>query len=177
MNTVNGNQNVNNVGGEKKVRTSNGPYKKDVFTAFLEWSVLTTKERRNLDIITAKDFSIKYKVHESQLSRWRKREDFKYAKNELQKSKWEDLTPDVIDGLYRRCTRYGTSSDVEFWLAYIEGWDRKKEVKELDKVTLAPDDIRSLTEYLPEEEKKMFWETLTGLLAKASTAEELEKRK
>lgn len=176
MTTLDDKQNVNTSGGKKETRTNNGPYKVDVFTAFLEWSVLTTKEKKKLCILTAKDFSIQYKIHESQLSRWKARDDFKQAKIKLQRSKWGDLTPDVVEGLYKRCVRYGTASDVELWLAYVEGWNRKQELKELKEVTLGPNDIRSLTEFLPEEEQKKFYDTLIDLIAKAEVSRALENR-
>ncbi len=64
------------LGGNQKSRKKCGPKMTDVFKAFIEWSVMTSKERDEIKISTAKAFAKKYKLHPSHLSSWKTRDDF-----------------------------------------------------------------------------------------------------
>lgn len=151
-----------------------GPYRTEVFEAFLNWSVLTTDEKKKVGTPTAKAFASKYKIHQSQLSRWKARGDFSVTKAELNQRQWSERTPDVIEGLYKRCVRYGMASDVELWLAYVERWDKKQVHEIKGSVSLRSDDIRSLVDYLPPEKRKLFYETLAGLIAEVEQYKQKE---
>lgn len=78
-------------------------------------------------------------------------------------------TPDVLEGLYNRCVKYGMATDVELWLAYVEGWNKKQVLEHMAEVKLGKDDIRTLVDLLPEEDQKHFYNTLTDLIAKVET--------
>lgn len=150
------------MGTQVKAQKANRP---SAFTAFIEWSVLTTSEKKKADLPTAKSFASKHKVHESQLSRWKSRSDFKSEKAMQQRLKWSDQTPDVIEGLYKRCTKYGTAHDVELWLVFIEGWDRKLSPPTRPALEFEPHDIRVLVSRLPKEKQRMYYSTLAELVA------------
>lgn len=163
-------KNVNSGGGKKKPRKKTEPQKVDTFKAFIDWSVMTSKERDEIKLSTAKLFAGKYKLHESQLSRWKDRNDFVELKSIARREKWEELTPDVIHGLYERCVRYGMASDVELWLAYVEGWDKKQVLEHREEITLGPNDIRAMVDLLPEEKQGKFYDVLTRLISEAEYA-------
>jgi hypothetical protein len=161
----------NNLGGcPKKSKTQ--IYRKDTFDNFIEWSILTDKEKTERNLVTAKAFAKKYKITEAQLSKWKKRAEFSELKKERMMDKMRDSTPDVLNAFCDRCKKYGMAHDVELWLLYVEGWDRKHALAEMDKkkLTLAPDDIRVLVERLPKEKQKRFYDTLTELIVEAQEA-------
>lgn len=162
-------QKIKNIGGKTKSR---GPYKQDVFSEFVEWSVMTKKERVTSGIATAKIFAKKYKVHESHLSRWKQREEFRSYKEQRQRSKLQELTPDILEAFYKRCMKYGMSSDIELWLALVEKWDKKKVIEQKQDLQFGPNDIRVLIKHLPPEKQKHFYGTLVKLIADATEAEE-----
>jgi hypothetical protein len=155
---------VNNKGGGFQ------PYKKDVFARFIDWSTLTKKERQKVGIETAKAFAKKYDITEKTLVDWKKRPDFLDLKREAQILKMCEDTPDVLEGLKQRCIRYGMAYDVELFLLYVEGWDRKHVLEILGEVKLGDNDIRSLVELLPENKRAQFYETLANLVAEAEYA-------
>lgn len=168
METTNNVPSVNS-GGDARNDGNDSRRTGEVYNSFLEWVVLTTEEKQKIGLPTAKAFAEKYKVHESQLSRWKARDDFNQAQAELQKFKCGLMTADVLHGLYNRCVKYGMASDVELWLAYVERWDKKQILEHRQEIKLGSEDFRTLVDFLPVDEQKHFYNTLTDLIAKAET--------
>ncbi len=162
-------QKRNNKGGVPK------PYKKDVYARFIDWQAQTSKEREKVGLPYAKDFAKKYGIREATLSEWKKRPEFHELKREAQILKLSDDTSDVLDGLKRRCIRYGMAYDVELFLLYVERWDRKHVLEILSEVKLGDNDIRTLIDGLPEEKQKRFYDTLTELIADAEQARSVDR--
>lgn len=142
-------------------------YKKDVYDRFVDWQALTSKEREKIGIPFAQDFADKYGVKQSTLSNWKKRPEFGELKRNAQVARLGDSTSDVLDGLKRRCIKYGMAYDIELYLLYVEGWDRKHILEILSEVKLGPEDIRTLIDGLEEGDQKRFYDTLTELITKA----------
>lgn len=152
-------------GGSLKVDTQ--PYKQDVFARFIDWSTLTREEKNLEGIPTAKAFAEKYGISQNTILNWKKREDFLDLKRQVQVLKLAEETPDVLHGLKKRCIKYGMAHDVELFLLYVENWDRKHVLEILGEVKLGENDIRSLVALLPETKQKLFYDTLTELIAEA----------
>ena len=161
---------------ENKIKKVNKVYVgiNDIFTEFIKWSVMTKRERQDNLVPTAKVFAEKYNLHPSQLSRWKERDDFRWQKEQSQREKLQELTPDVIDAFFKRCIKYGMSNDIELWLKLVEGWDKKK-VVEHKEIQFGPNDIRVLIAKLSPEKKKNYYTTLARLLADAREANDAEK--
>lgn len=157
-----------NKGGIPK--TAKQPYRQETYNAFVEWSCLTAKEKKECGILTAKAFAKKHNVGESRLSKWKKRDDFSKAYGEAMRLKLTCDTSDVLEGLKDNCIKYGRANDVELFLLYVEGWDRKQALEKKEEVVLGQNDIRLLVDILPEEKRKKFYDTLTDLLAEAENA-------
>lgn len=155
----------NKLGGGK-LRTLR---KKDVFDLFVEWISLTTEERIEKGVEKQMDFANKYNIEQATLSRWKLRADFNERKKQLQISKMQDSTSDVLNGLRKRCVRYGMAYDVELFLLYAEGWDRKHTLEILGEIKLGSNDIRSIIDLLPKEKQRAFYDTLTNLIAEAES--------
>lgn len=160
--------------GDSDIESFNNrePYKKEVFSEFVAWSVLTNEEKGQIGIKNAKVFAKKHSIHESHLSRWKQRNDFHALKMESQRNKLRDLTPDVLAAFHKRCTKYGMGSDIELWLALVEGWDKKKVIEQKQELQFGPNDIRVLIANLSPEKQKFFRTTLARLLADATEAQE-----
>ncbi len=151
----------------KKDGDTRGPYNEDVFGEFISWAVMTRKERQKCNLGSAKAFADRYDIHESQLSRWKLREDFQSQKQAKQREKLQELTPDILDAFFKRCIRYGMSNDVELWLALVEGWDKKKIIAQKPEIQFGPNDIRTLMMNLPKEKQLLYYRTLAQLIADA----------
>ena len=143
------------------------PYKADIHARFIEWQVMTKEEKRTEGLVHGKDFAKKYGIRPTTLSDWKRRQDFAGDKREAFILKFGDNTVDVMNGLMNRCMKYGMAYDVELWLLYVEGWDRKHVIEILKVIKLGEEDIRSLVEYLPDEKKKLFYDTLIDLIGEA----------
>jgi hypothetical protein len=157
-----------------KRKTSGGgtrePKKKDIYGRFIEWIALTHEERAKMGLRFAGDFAQKYGVRPSTLSDWQKRPEFLDLKREAQILKLQLETSDVLDGLKKRCIKYGMAYDVELFLLYVEKWDRKHVLEILGEVKLGDNDIRTLVDLLPEAKQKKFYDVLTELIAEAESA-------
>lgn len=156
----------------KKRKTGGGkrtPNKIDVFDLFIEWISMTTSERKAIGVETHGDFAKKYNIRQPTLSDWKLRADFNERKKQLQVAKMQDSTADVLDGLRKRCVKYGMAYDVELFLLYAEGWDRKHTLEILGEIKLGSNDIRSIIDLLPKEKQKSFYDTLTNLIAEAES--------
>ena len=157
-----------NKGGERK------PYKSTIFGRFVNWIALPTKERIEIGIETQKAFAKKYGVQERTLTEWKQRTDFGEQKREAQILRLQNDTADVLEGLKNRCIKYGMAYDVELFLLYVEKWDRKHVLEILSEVKLGDNDIRTLVDLLPKNKQKLFYDTLTNLIAEAESARAID---
>lgn len=156
-------------GGKKS--TKQKPDKVDVFDLFCYWVVRTPDERKEEKLPDAQqDFAKLHNVEQSTLSRWKSREDYEAARMTKMKDKLSGKTPEVIDALFKRITKYGMGYEVELWLAYVEGWDKKKVLELTGKVEFGDGDIRALIQHLPKTKQKIFYDTITKLLIEAETS-------
>ena len=64
--------------------------------------------------------------------------------------------------------------DVELFLLYVEKWDRKHILEILSEVKLSDNDIRTLVDLLPKDKQKLFYDTLTNLIAEAESARTID---
>ena len=162
----------------KNYKTKRGEYKpqkSEVYARFIKWFALDTKEREEKGIKNLSAFARKYKVTNATLTAWQKRSDFLDLKREEQVLKLQLATSDVLTGLKNRCIRYGMAYDVELFLLYVEKWDRKHVLEILTEVKLGDNDIRSLVDLLPENKQKVFYDTLTNLIAEAENARAIDR--
>ena len=81
-----------------------------------------------------------------------------------------ESTPDVLEGLKKRCIRFGMAYDIELFLFLVHKWDRKQELKIVSEIKIGNDDIRALVSFLPEEKQTQYYETIATLLAEAESA-------
>ena len=149
--------------------------KQTVFDRFIEWIVLTTPERAVLGIETQKDFAKKYNIRAGTLSDWKRRNDFGEKKQMAQVQKLQNATADVLEGLKNRCIKYGMAYDVELFLLYVEKWDRKHVLEILGEIKLGDNDIRTIIDILPKDKRKLFYDTLTNLIAEAESARGIDE--
>lgn len=145
-------------------------YKGNIFERFVEWIALPTADRQRIGIPTQKDFAKKYNVHQTTLTGWKRNDNFGSLKQEAQILRLQNDTADVLEGLKNRCVKYGMAYDVELFLLYVEKWDRKHVLEILGEIKLGDNDIRTLVDLLPEEKQKVFYDTLTNLIAEAESA-------
>ena len=145
--------------------------KKDAFADFVRWSVLSTKERKQANLPpTQKAFAQYWQLDEATCVDWKKREDYKIQRADAIKLNLADKTPEVLNALYTRIKKYGMSFEVELWLAYVEGWDKKTILEHRDQVEFGDGDIRELISHLPEKEQQQFYDVITKLLVQAEEA-------
>lgn len=160
----------------------NSVRKQEIYAAFIEFESLPDPDKaaflgveveltgalkgRYKKIPKLIDFARKYGVHQNTLTAWRRREDFAASVEARQKEWGIDLMPNVMASLYRRCVRYGISSDVELFLAYYKNWDRKQVIKhQVEKFD--ENDIRALLAMLPKEEQDKYYATLFDIIDRA----------
>lgn len=145
--------------------------KKEAFAAFIRWTILTKAERKAEKAPkTQGEFATRWGVDEATLSDWKKRGDFEKYRSTMFRKKLADDVPEVMADLRKRIKKYGQGLDVELYLAYAEGFDRKKVIEIKPPVTLNENDIRVLVSKLPPEKQKEFYDNIARLLAAARTA-------
>lgn len=111
-------------------------------------------------------FAAKHGVHRTTLHLWRKRDDFRKLV-ENSRSDWgKSLTPNVLAALYKRCVKMGMAYDVELWLAYVEGWDRKQIIKHV-REKFDSDDLRAIIAELPEDQQEEAYATIGHIITQA----------
>jgi hypothetical protein len=139
-----------------------------VFDQFCYWIVRTDEERKAENLPKDQNsFAALHKVDITTLSNWKKQADFENTRMAKMREKLNSKTPDVINALYKRIIKYGMGYEVELWLAYVEGWDKKKVLELGGKVEFGDGDVRALVQYLPKEKQKAFYDTITKLLIEA----------
>lgn len=144
---------------------------KEAYVAFIRWDILTAAEKkRDKEPKSQKEFAAKWDINEDTVSDWRKRADFQKMRSEMFRKKLAAEVPEVMADLRKRIKKYGMGMDVELWLAYSEGWDRKRVLEIKPPVEFGEGDIRLLVAKLPPEKQKLFRVTLAKLLAEAEAA-------
>lgn len=148
-------------------------YLKEAYTEFIRWTILTKAERKLEDAPTSqKDFAIKWNIHANTVTDWVKRKDFETRRSDTFRKKLAAEVPEVMSDLRKRIKKYGQGMDVELWLAYSEGWDRKRVVELRPPVQFGENDVRALIEKLPPEKQAKYYETIAKLLADARDADD-----
>jgi len=146
---------------------------KEAYVAFIRWDILTAAEKkRDKEPKNQKEFAAKWDIHENTIVDWRKRADFQKMRSEMFRKKLAAEVPEVMADLRKRIKKYGMGMDVELWLAYSEGWDRKKVLEIKPPVEFGEGDIRILIAKLPPEKQKLFRVTLAKLLAEAEAVQD-----
>lgn len=141
------------------------------FMAFAEWMAKPLPERKEEGLESVKAFAKHYKINRSTLYLWKKKPDFWKRVESLRQHKCREHTSTVIHKLYLRILRYGMAQDVELWLAYVEGWDKKQVIEERPQL-FQEGDLRELVKKLPAEKREEFEETITRLLIEVHRVEE-----
>lgn len=114
-------------------------------------------------------FAKKFGVSDDTLSIWKKRENFAKEVDKEQMDWGLDKVGNVLASLYRRCLDYGKAEDVELFLAYYKGWD-KKQVVAMQREIFSMDDLRALIGVLPQEKQEAFYETISNIITEAELA-------
>lgn len=153
--------------------------KQEVFNKFVDFMALPDPDKARLfgvafdekkgryeSIPSQKDFALKYGVTENTLVLWKKRKDFQSAVDSKQQEWGLDTVPNVMASLYRRCIKYGISTDVELFLAFYKGWDRKQVIKHVHE-KFDMDDVRALIAPLPQEMQDKFHATIAEIISAA----------
>jgi len=120
-----------------------GPYKRDVYDAYVTWRSLPVCMRQKmansvgkelasddekfgelLKIRTQSAFAEKYNVENSTLSNWNKLLEETDGLSDLRK--WgQKLTKNILWSLYKNTVDKGSPRNVELWLQIVEGWTSK----------------------------------------------------
>lgn len=144
---------------------------KEAYEAFLYWSVLTPQIRRSEGLPKSqKAFAEKYHINEDTITDWKKRPEFHGQQMEKLKNTLQQETPGVMFDLRKRIKKYGMGLDIELWLAYVEGWDKKKILEMRETLQFGDNDIRELLAHLPEKKQKEFYDLITKLFTEAEAA-------
>lgn len=145
--------------------------KKEAYVAFIRWDISTKAERKaNKDPKTQKEFAAKWDIAEDTIVDWKARADFQKLRGEMFKKKLAAEVPEVMADMRKRIKKIGKADEVELWLAYAEGWDKKRVLEIKPPVEFGEGDIRLLVSKLPPERQKHFRVTLAELLAEAEAA-------
>lgn len=162
-----GNQNKNT---SQRQSTQDGGIsirKFNAYLAFIEWAATPTPER---EYRTMSEFAEGWNINRTTLYKWKREKEFWQQVEDHRIKKYRERTSTVMQALYNRILKYGMAADVELWLAYFEGWDKKQVAKDAPK-RFAEDDIRELISRLPEEKQKQYYDMLAQLLSDVSIAE------
>lgn len=148
--------------------------KKEAYFAFIHWTICTKAERKAEKLpATQGEFSKKWGISEAGISEWKKRADFEKLRGEMFRKKLAAEVPEVMADMRKRIKKIGKADEVELWLAYSEGWDRKKVVEFKPPLEFAEGDVRALIAKLTPEKQKEYYVTIAKLLADARDAAEL----
>lgn len=158
-----------NRGGTDILKTR-GSYKKDVYQRFVEWYVLEDKQKKEMDLLTQKDFAEKYGINVNTLSLWKATKVFKDNANEEQMNVLDARSPNAWGSFMRRLEKYGYAYEMEVYLAYVKGWDRKQIIEFANELQLTKGDIRALVDKLPTDKQHKFYDTLVDLIDEAQKA-------
>ena len=90
------------------------------------------------------------------------------------RKKLADEVPEVMADMRKRIKKIGKADEVELWLAYSKGWDRKKILEIKPPLEFGEGDIRVLISKLPKDKQKTYYVTLAKLIADAQEAADAE---
>lgn len=153
--------------------TNNPVYLKEAYAAFIDWCVLTDKERKKAGLPkTQGEFAKRWEIHIDTTTDWKKRDDYPKLRWDALQKKMALETPSVIEDLRKRIKKYGMGMDIELWLAISESWDRKHVIEMKQPLQFGLGDIRALIANLPKEKQKQYYQTLGRLIADAKDAED-----
>lgn len=149
-------------------------YKENEYELFCQWSALPFFARKKMGIPTQLQFAKKYGVNDQTLTAWKHRSDYWLKRNKHLKQWGQELTPQVMSALYKKCIREEWSHPkyIELWLKYIEGWDPNAKPEPKGEDYIKPDDIKTLIDILPEEKRNLFYRTLFDLIDEAKKIRE-----
>lgn len=146
---------------------------KEAYVAFVRWDILTVKERLEEKLPdTQEQFAKKWDIRPATISAWKDRKDFAKHRSDMFRKKLAAEIPEVMGDLRKRIKKYGVGLDVELWLAYAEGWDRKKVVEIKPTNDFGEGDVRALIAKLPREKQKTYYATIAKLIADATAADD-----
>lgn len=146
---------------------------KEAYADFIRWTILTKAERKTEKAPhTQSEFARKWNININTTTEWQKRDDYEVLRSEMFKKKLATEVPEVMADLRKRIKKYGMAMDVELWLAYAEGWDKKKVVELKPPMQFGLDDVRALVAKLPKEKQKLYYGTIAKLIADATDADE-----
>ena len=148
---------------------------KGIYQVFTDWFVFTLDEKKKSGILTQKAFAEKYGISEQTLSLWANSRKFKADADIAHINKLNEEGADAWEGVMKRIKKYGFGYEMELYLAYVKGWDRKKVIEFANELRLSDGDLRLLVENLPDARKQFFYDTLTDLIAEATEADELTR--
>ena len=141
---------------------------KEVHTTFIGWSVMTKAARTEAKLpITQTQFAAEHKIDHATIVDWKKRSDYPELRTQAFRDHLTDSTPEVLEALLKRIKKYGMGYEVEIWMAFVEGWDKKTVIERPEALQFGEGDIRSLLKHLPEDKRKNFYVTLAQLIAEA----------
>lgn len=148
-------------------------YLKEAYADFIRWTILTKIERKNEKApMTQTEFAKKWNINIDTTTDWQKRNDFEKLRGDMFRKKLAAEIPEVMADLRKRIKKYGVGLDVELWLAYAEGWDRKKVVEIKPTNDFGEGDVRALIAKLPKEKQKTYYATIAKLIADATDADD-----
>lgn len=156
--------------------------KEEVFKKFIEFSSMPDPDKCEMLEIPFNEktgkyqtspsqvaFAKKFGVAEKTLSAWKGHDTFHKSVEQKQRSWGSEKLPNVLAALYRRCIKYGFASDVELYLAYYAGWDRKQ-LDKYDGRKYELGDLRSLIAKLPLEKQQQFYGTLADIIRESEVS-------
>lgn len=157
----------------EKFYTEHSVHLKEAYADFVRWSILTKLERKAEKAPdTQGQFATKWNIAPDTIVDWKKRADYPKLRGEAFRGKLAAEIPEVMADLRKRIKKYGIGLDVELYLAYAEGWDKKKVVEIKPTNDFGPGDIRALLAKLPKEKQKLYYGTLAKLIADATDADD-----
>lgn len=156
--------------GGSSMLEQKGPYKKDIYQRFVAWYVLTDKQKKDVGLRFQKDFAKQYGISEDTLSLWVNTRVFKDNTNEEQMRVLDARSPNAWASFMERLEKYGYAYEMELYLAYVKGWDRKQVIEFANELQLSKGDIRALVERLPKDKQNKFYDTLVDLIDEAKRA-------
>ena len=170
---------MNDVENPRNDDEGRGVYKQEVFDAFVLFMSMPDPDKAKMFdvpfdekkgryewIPKQVDFAKKYGVSQETLSGWKRRKDFVSAVDAKHRQWGLDTVPNVMAALYRRCLKYGISTDIELFLAYYQNWDRKQVIRhEHEKFDM--NDVRALIAPLPKEKQEKFYALIDEIIGEA----------
>ena len=151
--------------------------KREAYFAFLHWTICTVAERKKEDLPEHQGaFSKKWNVSEGTLSEWKKRADFEKLRGEMFRKKLASEVPEIMADMRKRIKKMGKADEVELWLAYSEGWDKKNVVEIKPPLEFGEGDVRALIANLPKEKQTEYYVTIAKLIADARDARDLAEK-